>query len=103
MNKCCVKKIECEHATSYGVCRESSFYDCVKIPDKCCDCCNKPLLKGDTVFVGNFGGLLCEECADKLLTREDQLDSYIYEDQCKDWYLDDEILDIELFEKEEIK
>ena len=28
MNKCCVKKIECEHATDKGVCKLSSFYDC---------------------------------------------------------------------------
>lgn len=28
MNKCCVKKKECEHATNYGVCKLSSAYDC---------------------------------------------------------------------------
>ena len=33
MHKCCVKKIECKHATSYGVCKLSNLYDCKPADD----------------------------------------------------------------------
>jgi hypothetical protein len=102
MNKCCVKKIECEHATSYGVCKLSSAYDCKPIAEEYCECCKKPLLTGDMIYASD-DTKFCTDCGGKLLTYDFELEAYLYLDESKDGYLDDELSDMELFYKEEVK
>jgi hypothetical protein len=41
----------------------------------------------------------CRECGETFLVFEDQLGFYIYEEDRRDYYLDDHISDIEIFEK----
>ena len=84
MNKCCVKNIQCTYATSYGVCKLSSLYDCKPIDEVYCNHCKKPILDGDECFESD-DTVLCEECG------------------VKDFYLDDEITDLEKFKKIKVK
>lgn len=102
MYKCCVKKIECKYATNYGVCKLSSAYDCKPIIEEYCECCKKPLLAGDTIYASD-DTKFCKDCGGKLLTYDFELEAYLYLDESKDGYLDDELSDMELFKKEEIK
>lgn len=45
----------------------------------------------------------CKECGGKLLTYDFALEAYLYQDESKDSYLDDEITDLELFQEKVLK
>ena len=67
-----------------------------------CEHCGAPI-KPDTevYFESDYGIVYCEECADELLIWSDDIYSYVHTDQYKEFYLDDELSDVEFFTKHE--
>jgi len=67
-----------------------------------CEHCGAPINpETDVYFESDSGIVYCEKCADEFLIWSDDIYSYVHTDQYKDFYLDDELSDIELFTKYE--
>jgi len=67
-----------------------------------CEHCGAPINPDTEVyFESDYGIVYCEECADEFLIWSDDIYSYVHTDQYKDFYLDDELSDVEFFTKHE--
>lgn len=66
-----------------------------------CEHCSKGInTETDIYFEADSANVVyCEECGDDHLIYSDSIDSYVYESQYKDIYLDDEISDLDLYTK----
>ena len=63
-----------------------------------CDICDEYIPHGATHYEGD-PNILCEECGEQHLIWSDDVQAYVHEDEYKEVYLDDELADVELFQK----
>lgn len=67
-----------------------------------CEHCGAPINPDtDVYFESEAGVVYCEKCGEEYLIWSDDIYAYVHEDQYKEFYLDDELSDIELFTKYE--
>ena len=78
---------------------------------KVCECCGKiinPVLISEdesvveynTYFEDEYGDVIfCEECGEMLLTFASDIDQYVYCEDYKECYLDDELSDLIMFDR----
>lgn len=55
----------------------------------------------DVYFESEVGIIYCEKSADEYLIWSDDIYAYVHMDQYKEFYLDDELSDVEFFTKHE--
>lgn len=78
---------------------------------KVCECCGKiinPVFVSEEVVISMFSTYFedeygdvayCEECGEDLLTFASDIEQYVYAEDYKECYLDDELSDILMFER----
>lgn len=64
-----------------------------------CDALINP--ETEVYFESDYDVVYCEECADEFLMHSDDVQAYVHVDQYKEYYLDDELSDVEFFTKYE--
>lgn len=64
-----------------------------------CDNCGKVV--SINYYDSDYNTILCEVCGDELLAYNDSIDCYVYEEDNKETFYDDEISDVEMFDFEQ--